>query len=234
MQRTIGQNLRAARESAGLTLLDVAHRTRIPANRLQQLEDGNYAAFGSMAYAKSFLKGYSRFLNVDASDALEELPTPVLGGPADYRYLTASQGPWIEKRERPQRRREPLTRPSLSPIPTLVFMFVVFVVTGALLATHLAGIQKVDRKATNSPAVESGKQAPDGKTSETQGLKNGALAKPIEVSIKVDPAGNRSSETSAKGAIPDQETVVRPAVLPSSIPAPVSPNTPVRKAQIVD
>ena len=72
MQRTIGQTLRAAREATGLNLLDVAHKTRIPANRLQQLEDDNYAAFGSMAYAKSFLKTYSRFLHVDASDVLLE------------------------------------------------------------------------------------------------------------------------------------------------------------------
>lgn len=224
MQRTIGQNLRAARESAGLTLLDVAHHTRIPANRLQQLEDDNLAAFGSMAYARSFLKSYSRFLNVDASGALEELPAPVLGGPSDYRYLTDTQGPWIEKRERPQRRREPLTRSARSPLPTLAFMFVLFVVAGALLASHLVEMKKTDHKLPAATAAETGKPGEKATAKEPQ---------PITVGAQV-PSGR--AVASPPGANPgtDQTTVIRPAVVPSSIPAPDSPTTPVRRPQIVD
>ena len=90
--------LKAARESRGLSLADVAHQTRIPVSRLVQLEEGNYAAFGSMAYARSFLRTYSKYLGVDSEEVIRSLPTPVLGGPADYKHLTESFGPWVSKR----------------------------------------------------------------------------------------------------------------------------------------
>ncbi|MDB6072857.1 MAG: cytoskeletal protein RodZ [Verrucomicrobiaceae bacterium] len=98
MNQPLCEKLRTARESRGLSLADVAHTTRIPISRLTLLEEGNYAAFGNMAYARSFIKAYSRFLEVDAESVIEGLPSPVLGGPSDYRHLTSSYGPWIQQR----------------------------------------------------------------------------------------------------------------------------------------
>lgn len=98
VNQPFNEKLKAARESRGLSLADAAHKTRIPISRLVQLEEGNYAAFGSMAYARSFLRSYSKFLEVDADEVILGLPTPVLGGPDDYRHLTDSFGPWVVKR----------------------------------------------------------------------------------------------------------------------------------------
>lgn len=236
MYRTIGQNLRAARESAGLTLLDVAHRTRIPPGRLQLLEDGNFAAFGSMAYARSFLKSYSRFLEVDASEALEGLPPPVLGGPADYRYLTESQGPWIDKSERLPRRREPLKRVALSPVPSLVFMLALFLVAGALLAARLVDIKKTEHKAAEKGAAVTTQSENAMATTDPQHLVVNAQALESDVGASAKSAssdGSGGGAASARQPLP-KETIVRPAVLPKDIPAPVSPNTPVRRPQIVE
>lgn len=96
MSLTIAQQLKASREQRGLSLADAAHETRIPAIRLAQMEEGNFAAFGNMAYAKSFLSLYAKFLGVNAETFAANLPKPMLGGAADYRYLTTSLGPWIE------------------------------------------------------------------------------------------------------------------------------------------
>ena len=215
MHRTIGQTLRAAREAKGLTLLDVAHETRIPANRIMQLEGDNFAGFGSMAYAKSFLKSYSRYLGVDAREVADGLPVPVLGGPSDYRYLTETHGPWIERHERP-RRKEPLAKTSGSPIPTLVGMFAIFVIAGALLGSHLVERQKSDAKlipkVAGAPAAN-GKPTPDSTSSALPGNK---------------PEGQPGAPGNPR------ETVIRPAMLPSSVPAPDSPNTPVRRPEIVN
>jgi cytoskeletal protein RodZ len=99
MIQPLCEKLRVARESRGLTLADVAHKTRIPVPRLIQLEEGNFAAFGNMAYARGFIKIYSRFLDVDAQELLADLPDPVsLGGRDDYRHLTESYGPWVDRR----------------------------------------------------------------------------------------------------------------------------------------
>ena len=215
-----------------MNILDVAHRTRIPANRIQQLEEDNYAAFGSMAYAKSFLKTYSRFLEVDSSEVLEGLPSPVLGGPDDYRYLTEVQGPWVEKRSRPQRR-ELLTRAGRSPVPTLALMFALFVVVGGIFGSHLVERQKGgDPKSSDAAAV-------DAKTStEKPGLKKDAATSIDPKSPSLALAAETSFASNVMGQKPtggeEVRTVVRPAVLPSAIPAPDTPNTPVRKPQIVE
>jgi cytoskeletal protein RodZ len=100
MDTTLASQLRHAREERGLSLADAAHATRIPVPRLQQLEDNNLAAFGSMAYARGFIRNYSEFLGIDASKFVKSLPEPIFGGPHDYRYLTDSYGPWIDHRVR--------------------------------------------------------------------------------------------------------------------------------------
>lgn len=105
MNQTIAHQFREAREKLGLSLEDAAHETRIPLIRLQQMEQGNFAAFGSMAYARSFVALYGRFLGVNVEAFVEVLPRPVLGGASDYRYLTTSLGPWID----------PVVRHRLSP-----------------------------------------------------------------------------------------------------------------------
>lgn len=68
---TIGPRLRAARESKGMTIEDAAFETRIHAHYLRGLENDDYSGFASATYAKSFLSLYSRYLGVDARDALQ-------------------------------------------------------------------------------------------------------------------------------------------------------------------
>lgn len=137
MLTPIGQTLKAAREQRGLSLLDAAHLTRIPVARLHLLEQDNYAAFGSMTYARSFLRRYSQFLGVDATTILQELPGGVLGGPRDYRYLTESHGMWVAPRgsrlgylSHPARK----GRARRSPVPAGIFIFVL-----ALIGTGMWG-----------------------------------------------------------------------------------------------
>lgn len=98
MSSTVGQKLQTAREMRGLTLEDVSHETRIPVVRLQELEHDIFTSSGGLTYARSFLKHYSEFLNVDASEVISRLPIPPLGGQQDYRYLLSNFGPWIHAR----------------------------------------------------------------------------------------------------------------------------------------
>jgi transcriptional regulator with XRE-family HTH domain len=95
MEQPIHLQLKATRDHLGLSLEDVAHQTRIPVSRLQKLESGDYASFGSMAYARSFLRAYCEFLGLEAEEAVSQLPRPILGGAHDYYYLTESLGPWL-------------------------------------------------------------------------------------------------------------------------------------------
>jgi cytoskeletal protein RodZ len=159
MLTPIGQTLKAARERRGLSLLDAAHETRIPVARLHLLEQDNYAAFGSMTYARSFLRRYSQFLEVDASPILHELPGGVLGGPRDYRYLTENHGLWVVPRgQRLGHLSQAATkgRSRRSPVPAGLFIFVLVLagtgIWGKYVAEDRLAQQKVE--ATTRPLAE--------------------------------------------------------------------------------
>ena len=56
-----------------MSVEDVAHRTRIPAGIVRCLENDDYSHFPNGAYARSFLRTYSAYLEVDADDFLVEM-----------------------------------------------------------------------------------------------------------------------------------------------------------------
>ncbi|WP_242138684.1 helix-turn-helix domain-containing protein [Sphingomonas sp. TREG-RG-20F-R18-01] len=63
--KTAGERLREAREALGLSLAEVAARTRIPVRQLEAIEESNFAALPSITYSVGFAKAYARAVGVD-------------------------------------------------------------------------------------------------------------------------------------------------------------------------
>jgi len=61
----VGRRLRAARESAGQSLPQMAAQTKIPVRMLELLEAGNFAALPARTYATGFTRTYARALGLD-------------------------------------------------------------------------------------------------------------------------------------------------------------------------
>lgn len=57
--------MRAAREAAGLSLPDVAARTRVPLRHLEALERADYAALPGITYCAGFARAYARAVGLD-------------------------------------------------------------------------------------------------------------------------------------------------------------------------
>jgi cytoskeletal protein RodZ len=62
---SVGETLRAAREQQGLSLAEIATRTRVPQRHLEAIEAGSYGALPSPTYATGFVKAYARTVGVD-------------------------------------------------------------------------------------------------------------------------------------------------------------------------
>lgn len=62
---TPGAKLRAAREAMGLSLAEVATRTRIAQRQLEAIERDDYAALPGIPYAVGFARAYARTVDVD-------------------------------------------------------------------------------------------------------------------------------------------------------------------------
>lgn len=77
---SVGQRLRAAREAAGLSLPEVAVRTRVTQRFLEAIETGRLEELPSSTYAVGFAKAYARAVGLDqvaiGRDIREEMNAP--------------------------------------------------------------------------------------------------------------------------------------------------------------
>ncbi len=62
---TAAEQLRTAREAAGLTIAQVAELTKMRADRVRAVEEGNYAVFGAPVYLRGFVRSYARLVHAD-------------------------------------------------------------------------------------------------------------------------------------------------------------------------
>lgn len=85
-----GESLRAARERMGLSLAEIAARTRVPLRHLGAIEDDNYAGLPSPTYAAGFARAYARAVGIDEV----EIARGVRGELAGVPRTTPDYQPW--------------------------------------------------------------------------------------------------------------------------------------------
>jgi cytoskeletal protein RodZ len=116
MHESLGEILKKARSASGLSIEDVAFRTKIARPVIEALEAENFGFFSSPLYARSFLKQYGEYIGADVdhwladfvpavmidSDSVEsilggpESPSEQQASPESTKNLGAIWGPiWI-------------------------------------------------------------------------------------------------------------------------------------------
>lgn len=88
---TVGEFFKQARETKGLTLDEVASKTRIHPSFLRAIEEGNFTKLPDQVFVKGFVRSYARSLGMDEDDAV--------------RRFTATAGSFYEKQEEGERLR---------------------------------------------------------------------------------------------------------------------------------
>ena len=71
--KEIGEKLKEARESMGITIEEAAADLKIRASQVESIEDGDKDAFKDVFYLKMFIKNYSKYLGLDYDKMVEEL-----------------------------------------------------------------------------------------------------------------------------------------------------------------
>ncbi|QKS01322.1 helix-turn-helix domain-containing protein [Sphingomonas sp. CL5.1] len=66
--RPVGERLRSAREAQGMSLAEIAARTRVPQRHLEAIENGSYDSLPSPTYAVGFVRAYARTVGEDEVD----------------------------------------------------------------------------------------------------------------------------------------------------------------------
>jgi cytoskeletal protein RodZ len=67
---SIGEFFKQVREAKGLTIDEVASKTRIRTDFVKALEDGNFAKLPDQVFARGFVRSYARSLGLDEDDAI--------------------------------------------------------------------------------------------------------------------------------------------------------------------
>jgi len=67
---SVGEVFKQVREAKGLTLEEVASKTRIHPEFLKALEEGNFAKLPDQVFAKGFVRAYARSLGMDEEDTI--------------------------------------------------------------------------------------------------------------------------------------------------------------------
>ena len=67
---SVGEFFRQVRETKGLTIDEVASKTRIRTDFVKALEDGNFAKLPDQVFARGFVRSYARSLGLDEEDAI--------------------------------------------------------------------------------------------------------------------------------------------------------------------
>lgn len=93
-KESVGEFFRQVRETKGLTLDEVAIKTRIHPEYLKALEESNFAKLPEQVFAKGFVRSYARSLGLDEDDAM--------------RRFAVSAGAFYDKHEERERLRQQL------------------------------------------------------------------------------------------------------------------------------
>src|SRR5687768_378327 len=67
---SIGDFFKQVRETKGLTVDEVASKTRIRTDFVKALEEGNFAKLPDQVFARGFVRSYARSLGLDEEDAI--------------------------------------------------------------------------------------------------------------------------------------------------------------------
>jgi cytoskeleton protein RodZ len=87
--QTVGEQLKAERERQGLTLTDVATRTRVPMRHLESIEKSQFSDLPGSTYTLGFTRSYARSLNMDAAKIGAELRTELSQSGHDSYHVPA-------------------------------------------------------------------------------------------------------------------------------------------------
>lgn len=78
--RTVGQRLRAAREAQGMSMADLAQRTRVTQRFLEAIEDDRLDLLPSSTYASGFARAMARAVGLDQAEVGRDIRAAIAGG----------------------------------------------------------------------------------------------------------------------------------------------------------
>lgn len=199
---SIGDFFKQVRETKGLTVDEVASKTRIRADFVKALEEGNFAKLPDQVFARGFVRSYARSLGLDEEDAI-------------HRFIQ-SAGAFYEKqdeRERLKVRQAEEERKRQANRKAVAIAIGIAILTLIILLSREQSSLLVRRTPTEPPPTAA-KRMPVPEAAKTdvpvRPEGNTAAIKPKPPETQPPPAATRNDASPAHGAAPPTVTAAVP------------------------
>lgn len=203
---SIGEFFKQVRETKGLTVDEVASKTRIRTDFVKALEEGNFAKLPDQVFARGFVRSYARSLGLDEEDAIHR--------------FTQSAGAFYEKQDERERlrvrqaeeeRKRQANRKAVAVAIGIAILTLVFLLSreqsSVLVRRSASDLPASTKRAVPAPSEPATRQELPMSSSGTKANVPGATStKPAAESV----GGQRTSEPAVATATPDTALPVPP------------------------
>ena len=213
---SIGEFFKQVRETKGLTIDDVASKTRIRNDFVQALEEGNFAKLPDQVFARGFVRSYARSLGLDEDDAIQR--------------FTQSSGPYYDKqgeRERLKVRQAEEDRKRKANRKAVAIAIGIAILTLIFLLSREQSSLLVRRSSSDAPVSTPKRTAPP--VSESQDVPPTRKAEAVPPAPPVIPAPPTPSRTK-----PSEPPPVPAKVVEENTAGPVSGSAPTASSAVTE
>ncbi|HKO30645.1 MAG TPA: RodZ domain-containing protein [Nitrospiraceae bacterium] len=207
---SIGEFFRQVRETKGLTIDEVASKTRIRTDFVKALEDGNFAKLPDQVFARGFVRSYARSLGLDEDDAIHRFDQS-----AGAYYDKHVERERLRVRQAEEERKRKANRKAVAIAIGIALVTLIFLLSreqSSLLVRRSSSDIPTSAAKRIPPPIPESQDAPPSQPAEA--VPSAPKAKPSEPPVA-------PVETGAKKTV---EPVTSPLVTASTAPEPVAPS----------
>jgi cytoskeleton protein RodZ len=210
---SIGEFFKQVRETKGLTIDEVASKTRIRTDFVKALEDGNFAKLPDQVFARGFVRSYARSLGLDEDDAIQR--------------FTQSSGAYYDKqgeRERLKVRQAEEDRKRKANRKAVAIAIGIAILTLIFLLSREQSSLLVRRSSSDPPASTTKRTAPP--VSESQDSPPTQKAEPVPPVVQAPPPPTKTK--------PSEPPPTPAKVIEENNPGPASSPTPAASSTVTE
>jgi len=198
---SIGEFFKQVRETKGLTIDEVASKTRIRTDFVKALEEGNFAKLPDQVFARGFVRSYARSLGLDEDDAIHRFAQS-----AGAFYDKQTERERLKVKQAEEERKRQANRKAVAIAIGIAILTLIF-----LLSREQSSLL-VHRSSSDPPASSSKRTAPP--TPESQ---DAPPSQQVEAVTPDQPAPKtKPSEAPVESAKPSVGDNVEPVTGPAS------------------
>jgi len=198
---SIGEFFRQVRETKGLTIDEVASKTRIRTDFVKALEDGNFAKLPDQVFARGFVRSYARSLGLDEDDAIHRFAQS-----AGTYYDKQAERERLRVRQAEEERKRQVNRKAVAIAIGLAILTLIFLLSreqsSLLVRRSSSDPPPSASKRTVPPAQESEESPPNQQAEEvlptpkTKPSESPVVSAEVSVGNHAEPATKPASTTS--------------------------------------